>query len=240
MADEEEAELSEKQKIDIAKWFLLNSPPGEIQFVAKGIVEFNIQRRRLPHLTSAWLFPPESQFLISYILVKKFRFLIDRVNHILCFVFNFGGRCEGGSQRRRFVRRGSLRGIPTVQQIPHDFTGNARRNWWRMLIRNSLLLWIETSISMIFEAPILSNLQNLFDFLYIYILCWIHCIIYSSLFVWAGSSYIFRRARGDWVPWSQDCSSCCSWPHQTGKSCTFPSIINGTNKLVKMRGVSLI
>lgn len=37
MADEEEAELSEKQKIDIAKWFLLNSPPGEIQFVAKGI-----------------------------------------------------------------------------------------------------------------------------------------------------------------------------------------------------------
>lgn len=36
MADEEEAELSETQKKEIAKWFLLNSPPGEIQYVAKG------------------------------------------------------------------------------------------------------------------------------------------------------------------------------------------------------------
>lgn len=34
--EEEEAELSDKQKIEIAKWFLLNSPPGEIQYVAKG------------------------------------------------------------------------------------------------------------------------------------------------------------------------------------------------------------
>lgn len=38
MADEEETELSEKQKREIAKWFLLNSPPGEIQYVAKGKV----------------------------------------------------------------------------------------------------------------------------------------------------------------------------------------------------------
>lgn len=38
MADEEETELSEKQKKEIAKWFLLNSPPGEIQYVAKGKV----------------------------------------------------------------------------------------------------------------------------------------------------------------------------------------------------------
>ncbi|KAL6132726.1 hypothetical protein ACLB2K_064965 [Fragaria x ananassa] len=37
MADEEESELNEKQKIDIAKWFLLNSPPGEIQFVAEDV-----------------------------------------------------------------------------------------------------------------------------------------------------------------------------------------------------------
>ncbi|KAM1549345.1 hypothetical protein ACFX1Z_010409 [Malus domestica] len=37
MADEEEVELSEKQKKEIAKWFLLNSPPGEIQFVAKDV-----------------------------------------------------------------------------------------------------------------------------------------------------------------------------------------------------------
>lgn len=34
--EEEESELSEKQRVEIAKWFLLNSPPGEIQYVAKG------------------------------------------------------------------------------------------------------------------------------------------------------------------------------------------------------------
>ncbi|KAF7817921.1 F-actin-capping protein subunit alpha [Senna tora] len=44
MADEEEeAELSEKQKIEIAKWFLLNSPPGEIQYVAKEIVSADVK-----------------------------------------------------------------------------------------------------------------------------------------------------------------------------------------------------
>ena len=36
MADVEEAELSEKQKKEIAKWFFLNAPAGEIQYVAKG------------------------------------------------------------------------------------------------------------------------------------------------------------------------------------------------------------
>lgn len=35
--EEEESELSEKQKVEIAKWFLLNSPPGEIQYVAKDV-----------------------------------------------------------------------------------------------------------------------------------------------------------------------------------------------------------
>ncbi|KAK7284378.1 hypothetical protein RJT34_19123 [Clitoria ternatea] len=35
--EEEESELSDKQKIEIAKWFLLNSPPGEIQYVAKDV-----------------------------------------------------------------------------------------------------------------------------------------------------------------------------------------------------------
>nr|XP_043624243.1 F-actin-capping protein subunit alpha [Erigeron canadensis] len=37
--DEEETvpQLSKDQKIDIAKWFLLNSPPGEIQYVAKDL-----------------------------------------------------------------------------------------------------------------------------------------------------------------------------------------------------------
>ncbi|XP_043708083.1 F-actin-capping protein subunit alpha [Telopea speciosissima] len=37
MADEESQELSEKQKKEIAKWFLVNSPAGEIQYVAKDI-----------------------------------------------------------------------------------------------------------------------------------------------------------------------------------------------------------
>ncbi|PKI74031.1 hypothetical protein CRG98_005509 [Punica granatum] len=41
MADDEEApeveQLSDKQKKEIAKWFLLNSPPGEIQYVAKDV-----------------------------------------------------------------------------------------------------------------------------------------------------------------------------------------------------------
>ena len=41
MADIEETELSNKQKKEIAKWFLLNSPVGEIQYVAKGI-NFNL------------------------------------------------------------------------------------------------------------------------------------------------------------------------------------------------------
>ncbi|KAG5541558.1 hypothetical protein RHGRI_021408 [Rhododendron griersonianum] len=35
--NQEEAELSEKQKKEIAKWFLLNAPAGEIQYVAKDI-----------------------------------------------------------------------------------------------------------------------------------------------------------------------------------------------------------
>ncbi|RDY05126.1 F-actin-capping protein subunit alpha [Mucuna pruriens] len=35
--EEEESELSDKQKVEIAKWFLHNSPPGEIQYVAKDV-----------------------------------------------------------------------------------------------------------------------------------------------------------------------------------------------------------
>ncbi|XP_052207353.1 F-actin-capping protein subunit alpha-like [Diospyros lotus] len=37
MASENDSELTEKQKKDIAKWFLLNSPAGEIQYVAKDV-----------------------------------------------------------------------------------------------------------------------------------------------------------------------------------------------------------
>lgn len=34
---EEETELSDNQKKEIAKWFLLNAPAGEIQYVAKDL-----------------------------------------------------------------------------------------------------------------------------------------------------------------------------------------------------------
>lgn len=37
MSDEEETEISVEQKTEIAKWFLLNSPAGEIQYVAKDV-----------------------------------------------------------------------------------------------------------------------------------------------------------------------------------------------------------
>lgn len=42
MADIEETELSDKQKNEIAKWFLLNSPVGEIQYVAKGLFSLSL------------------------------------------------------------------------------------------------------------------------------------------------------------------------------------------------------
>lgn len=35
-ADEAAAELTDKQKKEIAKWFLTNAPAGEINYVAKG------------------------------------------------------------------------------------------------------------------------------------------------------------------------------------------------------------
>ncbi|KAF3785013.1 F-actin-capping protein subunit alpha [Nymphaea thermarum] len=35
--EDEREELSEKEKTELAKWFLLNSPPGEIQYVAKDV-----------------------------------------------------------------------------------------------------------------------------------------------------------------------------------------------------------
>ncbi|RWV95855.1 hypothetical protein GW17_00041476 [Ensete ventricosum] len=37
---DEPEELSDKQKAEIAKWFLANAPAGEIQYVAKGAVLF--------------------------------------------------------------------------------------------------------------------------------------------------------------------------------------------------------
>ncbi|KAG7021076.1 F-actin-capping protein subunit alpha [Cucurbita argyrosperma subsp. argyrosperma] len=37
--DDEEVELSHEQKKEIAKWFLLNAPSGEIQFVAKDVMK---------------------------------------------------------------------------------------------------------------------------------------------------------------------------------------------------------
>lgn len=43
MAEEEyyDSELSDKQKKEIAKWFLLNSPAGEIQYIAKGLISIS-------------------------------------------------------------------------------------------------------------------------------------------------------------------------------------------------------
>ena len=35
---ESETQLTDDQKIEIAKWFLLNAPAGEIQYVAKGLL----------------------------------------------------------------------------------------------------------------------------------------------------------------------------------------------------------
>lgn len=42
MSDEEEttSQLTDNQQIEIAKWFLLNSPAGEIQYVAKGKLSY--------------------------------------------------------------------------------------------------------------------------------------------------------------------------------------------------------
>lgn len=58
MSDEEETEsqLSDDQKIEIAKWFLLNSPAGEIQYVAKDI-QAVLKNERLYSKAVAEAFP---------------------------------------------------------------------------------------------------------------------------------------------------------------------------------------
>ncbi|KAH6805815.1 Phospholipid/glycerol acyltransferase family protein [Perilla frutescens var. frutescens] len=58
MSDEEEtaSQLTDEQKIEIAKWFLLNSPTGEIQYVAKDIRAV-LQDERLYTTAAADAFP---------------------------------------------------------------------------------------------------------------------------------------------------------------------------------------
>lgn len=42
-----EVEMSDEQKKEIAKWFLLNSPAGEIQYVAKGVLSLFLRMHLL-------------------------------------------------------------------------------------------------------------------------------------------------------------------------------------------------
>ncbi|KAL8553940.1 hypothetical protein ACS0TY_002265 [Phlomoides rotata] len=58
MSDEEEtaSQLTDKQKIEIAKWFLLNSPAGEIQYVAKDMSSV-LKNERLYRTAAAEAFP---------------------------------------------------------------------------------------------------------------------------------------------------------------------------------------
>ena len=134
MADIEETELSDKQKNEIAKWFLLNSPVGEIQYVAKGLFSLSL-----------WFF----DFLIFDFWFLEFGFALafffydfSDLHFVLCVVliswlfvhfgifffvlFGFFGRCESDTKRRRIVQRGSFGGVSVVQQITHDLPRNAR------------------------------------------------------------------------------------------------------------------
>ncbi|XP_022870412.1 F-actin-capping protein subunit alpha isoform X2 [Olea europaea var. sylvestris] len=56
MSDEEESQLTDKEKIEIAKWFLLNSPVGEIQYVAKDVKEV-LKDERVYRIAAAEAFP---------------------------------------------------------------------------------------------------------------------------------------------------------------------------------------
>ena len=80
MADEEESELSETQKKEIAKWFLLNSPPGEIQYVAKGLDSPSLSE------ISPFFASIRDKILIYLLLLYEMRFGLFGC---------FNGRCEG-------------------------------------------------------------------------------------------------------------------------------------------------
>lgn len=66
---ESETELTDEQKIEIAKWFLLNSPAGEIQYVAKGHFLLFL-------LFCLWFFSFEGFFVIE--IVTALVFVCDR------------------------------------------------------------------------------------------------------------------------------------------------------------------
>ncbi|KAJ9541756.1 hypothetical protein OSB04_028262 [Centaurea solstitialis] len=96
MADEEEpqeTELSDNQKIDIAKWFLLNSPPGEIQYMAKDL-RLVLKDENVYGRAASEAFPLYNKtHIISLkfpnrsgdVCLHKFSIsLVDLINHNLC------------------------------------------------------------------------------------------------------------------------------------------------------------
>lgn len=76
---ESETQLTDDQKIEIAKWFLLNAPAGEIQYVAKGLL-------LLFHLFSALIFLYFEGFFVLEI-VTALVFVCDR--QFIVFIFGF-------------------------------------------------------------------------------------------------------------------------------------------------------
>lgn len=53
-ADEAAAELTDKQKKEIAKWFLTNAPAGEINYVAKGPLSLSFPPQLLRYFLLLW------------------------------------------------------------------------------------------------------------------------------------------------------------------------------------------
>ncbi|CAA3007069.1 F-actin-capping subunit alpha [Olea europaea subsp. europaea] len=81
MSDEEESQLTDKEKIEIAKWFLLNSPVGEIQYVAKDVKEV-LKDERVYRIAAAEVFPLYNK---SHMICLEFP---DRSGEVLVTSFN--------------------------------------------------------------------------------------------------------------------------------------------------------
>uniref|UniRef100_A0A9I9CIP5 F-actin-capping protein subunit alpha n=1 Tax=Cucumis melo TaxID=3656 RepID=A0A9I9CIP5_CUCME len=80
MADEE-VELSDEQKKEIAKWFLLNAPAGEIQFVAKDVKKI-LNDDELYHEAASEAFP---QYNKSHMICIE---MPGRVGDVIITPFN--------------------------------------------------------------------------------------------------------------------------------------------------------
>ncbi|KAK4381810.1 F-actin-capping protein subunit alpha [Sesamum angolense] len=116
MSDEEEtvSQLTDKQKIEIAKWFLLNSPAGEIQYVARDIRAVLKNERvyraavaeAFPLYNKAHMicleFPDRSGYFSSFSEIDKNEYLdprtaqVARVDHVKQELLKFVARkvCE--------------------------------------------------------------------------------------------------------------------------------------------------